>query len=323
MKLITKHDIFDTYNQFKRLSLPAFLSRIKIFQSDKVKAAWEREYSEAKDWSSLKKVQENISLASTGDTQKEYREYIYEKYLKELQPVTALSVGCGNGLNELAWAQYCKFDELKGIDLTEKSIEEANLLSCEEGRPEIQFEALDIMNLEMPDSYYDVIFAQASLHHFSPLEKIVKNLRLALKPGGLLIVNEYCGPNRFQWNKKQIEEANKMLNLIPEKYRQRWKLEETKEEISEPGIVRMMLSDPSEAIESENIKPLLDKYFEPLEISNSGGTLLHPVLHDIAHNFKDDDSEAQEILDRLIKTENELISSKQLSSDFFMAIYKK
>ena len=36
---------------------------------------------------------------------------------------------------------------------------------------------------------------------------------------GMLVIFEYSGPNRLQWNKKQLDKANKMLENLPKKYK--------------------------------------------------------------------------------------------------------
>ena len=45
----------------------------------------------------------------------------------------------------------------------------------------------------------DAIFFHASLHHFDRLDEMARLLRRALRPGGLLYLDEYVGPSRDEW----------------------------------------------------------------------------------------------------------------------------
>ena len=47
----------------------------------------------------------------------------------------------------------------------------------------------------------------------------------------------------------------------------------------------MIAADPSEAVRSAEIVPLLSQYFDILEVRELGGALPHLGLADIAQNF--------------------------------------
>jgi SAM-dependent methyltransferase len=57
------------------------------------------------------------------------------------------------------------------------------------------------------------------MHHFEALEYICQQMQQALKPGGLIILNEYVGPNRFQFPAQQKQAINLCLSLLPQRYR--------------------------------------------------------------------------------------------------------
>ena len=87
-----------------------------------------------------------------------------------------------------------------------------------------------------------------------------------------------------------------------------------------PGLLRMVISDPSEAAESETILPILESNFKLLEQKNYGGNLLTFILKDIAHHFNK--PEAQPTLQKLFNLEDELLKQEQ-QSDFVFAVYQK
>ncbi len=85
----------------------------------------------------------------------------------------------------------------------------------------------------------------------------------------------------------------------------------------------MILSDPSEAVESSKIEMLLHKKFEIVEIKGYGGTILHMLFNGIAHHFLSDDAETQRWLNVCFEIEDVLLASGELQSDYIVAVCKK
>ncbi len=87
------------------------------------------------------------------------------------------------------------------------------------------------------------------------------------------------------------------------------------------GILRMIISDPTECIESDKILPLIHSKFKILEEKGYGGNLLMPVLKDIAHHFIYLNDKKRDILEKLFRYEDEYI--KEHKSDFVLGVYEK
>jgi len=85
----------------------------------------------------------------------------------------------------------------------------------------------------------------------------------------------------------------------------------------------MMLNDPSEAVESSRILPLLNSIFYMEEVREYGGTILHLLFNGIAHNFLKEDDETERILRFCFDAEDMLLKMKEIESDFVIAICKK
>jgi SAM-dependent methyltransferase len=204
-----------------------------------------------------------------------------------------------------------------------KLVRFANQLAAENHRPEVSFTVGNAAEAVFPANHFDAVFVQHSLHHFSPLEKVFALVKQCLKPGGLFVVDEYTGVNRLQWPDRQLRAANALLREMPKRYRKLWKLDRVKKRVQRPGLLRMHLADPSEAVESEKIRPLLAEHFTALEVKEIGGSVLCPLFHDIGMNFPDDDPEAMRIVDNCIKTEAELLQRGEINSDFMMGVFVK
>ena len=187
----------------------------------------------------------------------------------------------------------------------------------------LRFEVADVTAGPPGGARPDVLIGEHSLHHFAPLPEMMRGFRDMLPPGGLVLIDEFVGPNRFQWTDDQLECTNALLHLLPERLR-RQPDGRIKKRTPHPSLLYMRLKDPSEAIQSELILPLLDELFECLLMRPYGGTVLHILLAGIAHNFADeDDAEAQEWLGVLMDTEDRLLEEGRLGSDFVVAVFEK
>ena len=69
--------------------------------------------------------------------------------------------------------------------------------------------------------------------------------------------------------------------------------------------------DPSEAVRSAEIVPVLQQYFDLVELRPLGGTILQFLLADIAGNFQQDEAGAQ-LLEMLFAIEDALIDRKSV-----------
>ena len=76
----------------------------------------------------------------------------------------------------------------------------------------------------------------------------------------------------------------------------------------------MLASDPSEAVRSDEIVPLLAERFDIVERTPLGGSLLQFLLHGIAGNLHD--AAAQPWLELLFEIEDRLMALGEIQSDF-------
>lgn len=84
----------------------------------------------------------------------------------------------------------------------------------------------------------------------------------------------------------------------------------------------MILSDPSEAVNSENILPKIKKRFKITEENPYGGNILQLTLKDISHNFIGESKEGIQLMNALFKIEDDFLNNGN-KSDFIFGIYSK
>jgi len=320
---INIHDITTIFKQGPKAFLKIFLKLLQG-QQKRIQTVWSQTSSPPQNWWDIPAVRTRWNRLISGDPQVDYCDYISRKYLSDRQALRALSLGCGTGNKELKWAETSKFNRIEAYDLSKPRITYANNVAKQKGLANIiNYKVDDIYKIEMREDYYDIVLGEQSLHHFSPLEKLFLRINRFLHPKGYFIVNEFVGPTRFQWTDRQLEAINGLLAALPHKYKRLFNSDAIKGKIYKRSRLDMILSDPSEAVESSNIAPLLHKIFNVVEIKEYGGTILQMLFQGIAHNFLAKDIETQCLLNICFEYENTLLKNGDIKSDFIIAICKK
>jgi SAM-dependent methyltransferase len=249
--------------------------------------------------------------------------WIKEKYA--LNPFNyGLSLGCGDGLLERHAIQYKICQQIDAFDNSKNSIEVAKQFSKENNLESyIHYYQKNIDEIILERNKYDIVLIGSALHHFENLEHIFSELKKGLKNEGLLIINEFIGPTQFQWDEKQLKIINDLLNLLPQDLKMDRISKELKLTVNKPSIESMNNIDPSEAIRSSEIVPILTNNFQIIERIDFGGTILHLLLFAIVDNFETSNEKDMCILKMLGYFEDLLISEKVLSSDFTIIVAKK
>ena len=186
----------------------------------------------------------------------------------------------------------------------------------------MEFICSDIDSYVFPENHFDIVLFNASLHHFNKVERLLsEHVINCLNNKGLLVINEYVGLNSLQFKKNQIKAINKALESVPDKYRTRFRSRLKKRRFSGYGVLRMIISDPSECIDSENIIPSIHKYYNTILERPFGGNLLMHVLMDISHHFVELNDDKKDVLNTLFDLEDDYL--KQNASDFVFGVYEK
>ncbi len=267
-------------------------------------------------------IEEYINPCVSGSSELGWLEAVARDYFPATVPV-ALSLGCGGGGLERHGIQLGIADKFHGLDLSAGAIELAREEAVKYGIGErIDYQVVNLNELQFEAESYDAVFASQSVHHIESLPHYMEQVHRALKPQGLFIINEFVGPNQFQWTDRQLDLAQKILLSIPEKYRGLIREPGIKQQIIRLTVEQMNEVDPTEAIRSEEIIPELEKKFEIIDRRDFGGTLLHLVLDNIAGNLEEDE-EGRQILRDLIAEEKRLLVSGEIDSDFTLLVARK
>lgn len=321
MRLLTFDDIIDTYAKLNQRGMNFIASKFKGNDIERAKTAFNHENIHSSNWWIIPKIKERWNLMVTGDKNVDFIDFTVYNFLNNKQKLKMLSLGSGNCISELKFASFNNFDKILCTDIPEIPLKNAKSVAIKKQLKNIEFEVQDANTFSFPKNYYDIVYFRASLHHFKNIDNLVgKLIKDTLKPNGLLIIDEYVGPNRIQLPKYQIIAINKAIKIIPKEFRKRYKLNLHKNKVYGPGIIRMKIADPSECVESEKILPAIHNNYRTVFEGNYGGNILMTTLKDIAHHFIDLTKKKEQILNKLFAFEAEYL--KDHSSDFVFGIYE-
>ena len=320
MPLITRDDFIETYIKVYQRGASYLFSKLNPSASKRTISTFDDTGLQTANYWIIPAVRRLWNRQVSGKEEVPYEQHVYDTWLKEKKGLRLLSLGSGISSHETVFASFPCFEEVKCVDFAPALMEKARFNAESSGLRNMTFEAADVNKMELSSGEWDIILFHSSLHHFRELPQLLNKVKAALKPDGLLIINEYVGPRRLQHSPVKRKAINSILHEIPEKYRRRFKTGFIKRNVSGPGLLRMLVTDPSEAVESDLILPLIHERFTTREEKGLAGTLLMPLLKDLAHHFMDEaDPEAQKVLHEVINKEEVYLHDNPC--DFIFGVY--
>jgi ubiquinone/menaquinone biosynthesis C-methylase UbiE len=321
MALITIEDFRDIYLKSVQRGLPFLMSKLSPSGKSRTKSSFNETDIRIDTWSMIPMVRKRCNLLITGDEEMTYETYLSEKIIPEKQNIRMLSIGSGVCSHEIRLAKLNPHWDVTCLDFSDRLIQEAAQTASDEGLHNMHFMVEDIYAYPLPENGYDLVFFNESLHHFKNMEAFLRKIHHTIKPSGWLVMNEYVGANRMIYPNHQIKAINRGLSLIDKPYRKMFCSNLFKNHYYGSGRLRMIISDPSECVESEQILPSVHKLFSVRVEKGYGGNILMPLLKDLSHHFLECDEERMQLLQQLFDYEDHYLQT--YPSDFVFGVYEK
>lgn len=117
---------------------------------------------------------------------------VFKKYIS-IEDKRILEAGCGTGRFCCLLAKDFPSSTILGIDISENALKIAESMRLLFGFDNISFKKGDLFSIDFPDNYFDVVFNEGVIEHFSldgnPTYKdALKEMVRVTKPGGKIIV---------------------------------------------------------------------------------------------------------------------------------------
>jgi SAM-dependent methyltransferase len=297
---------------------------------ERIDALWgnpEAWVADGLQWTHLETIQEMINRQVTGDADTGPLDWFFTRMgQKRRVPVDrALVLACGvsSGIERTliteGWVR-----EVVAVDISPGALAHAEEITKSLGIDGIRYQ-IDDMNDLAVEGPFDAVIGISAIHHCMDLENLYQSIDRILTPDGAIFINDFIGPSRFQWSDAQVLQVNRLLQILPDRF-----------VLTKTGLTRRFYDrvspetiaafDPSEAVRSAEILPLLAERFHIEERRSYGGDVLHLVLGAIAQNFDPDlsgDPTGPAYLELLIEASDHLRASGRSVDDFAVVIGRR
>ena len=252
------------------------------------------------------------------------------KFLKKFGTFQkGLSLGCGIGFIEKKIMAEGITQEMDLIDISEGAIQEART-NLQEYR--CTFYSEDINHIDLPENKYDFILANSSLHHFVNLEHIVEQMEKTLQADGLLVIYDYIGEKKLQWDDARLDFVSRLIRVIPVRYRLNLSLllDPSIPLRRRPGLIidqlkarmkRVSLEEisPFEAVRSDETLSIVSNHFSPVHLRTMNFMFVLMMTNNIQLlNIKD-----SSVLDFLCKIDRAFSESTLFNDLLAFGVYRK
>jgi 2-polyprenyl-3-methyl-5-hydroxy-6-metoxy-1,4-benzoquinol methylase len=312
---VNRHDAVRLARKLGRGQIGQVVRKVRVHGTDRVVAAGETAIERRPEqWWDIPAVVRRWNVFASGDPRVSFPEHVARTWLANQTGLRALSMGCGMGYREMTWAKLGVFEQITGVDVSPEPIRFAAEQAKEAGLDGVlDFRVADFREMLHAQEKYDVVLGLHSLHHFDHIDETMSLIAQLLPTDGLLIVDEFVGPTKFQWTGAQLAAANALLATLPTERRVQYD-GRVKRRVIRPSLLSMRLDDPSEAVEASRMLPAVRRLFTVLEEHPYGGTVLHIALSGIAQNFLGDDPVTAQLLKQCFAAEDEALP--RLGHDF-------
>lgn len=166
-------------------------------------------------------------------------------------PLKVLSLGAGYCGQELDLARgFRRPYEIHCIDINPALFEQARAVAREE-RLALYFQEADLNHLELEPGSWNMVYANAAIHHVINLEHLFGQVAKGLRPGGVFHVVEVVGRNRSLLWEDSERFVNGLLGLLPG-------------DLTQGARVHVSEGGGMEGVRQEEIDGLLQEYFTPV-----------------------------------------------------------
>jgi SAM-dependent methyltransferase len=178
---------------------------------------------------------------------------------------------------------------------------------------------VDCNVLELPENAFDLIVVSHGAHHVMQIDHFFEQARSSLKPGGLIYIYEWIGPEFLRIPRKnRIVATMLLLVLFPGRRTRRTHMNKVKGfrwimDVADSNI------DPSEACNSLQLHRAFTDRFSPIS-QHFHGALTYPMFEGIGQNLDESKSWVRRRLRWVVAVERFLIARRLVHPLFVVAI---
>ena len=146
-----------------------------------------------------------------------------------------LDVGCGFGGTIKTLNENYSDMELTGVNIDPRQLEVAGELVKPRLENRVNWLEADAVDIPLPDSCFDVVLAVECIFHFPSRQRFLSEAARLLKPGGCLVVSDFCGANQVKNDMDRVAPKSYVRNSFLRRKVRKWFGEGYGELGAEPG----------------------------------------------------------------------------------------
>jgi SAM-dependent methyltransferase len=167
-------------------------------------------------------VLRHINRMVCGQSLTGFSQGLYEKARQRLGGRVlgrGVSVGCGTATKEMDLLASGVVEKMVCYELSDARIAAAQSEAARRSLADrIEIRKSDAFEIEKTPGSYDLVYWNNALHHMPDTPMAVEWSRSVLSPRGMFLLDDYVGPNRIQFSDLTLDLANKVRDMLPEKY---------------------------------------------------------------------------------------------------------
>ncbi len=233
----------------------------------------------------------------------------------------AISVGGGHGHKEMRLVREGLVERVDVYELSESRIERGRSDAAAQGLLEqVQFHLGDAF--EIQHRPYDLVHWNNSLHHMLDTAAAVAWSWQVLREGGVFYMDDYVGPNRFQFDARTRRIASEVRAGLEDRLLVNPRHPDTllPREVRNIDPRRLAEADPSEAPQSAGILDAVQAYFPDADVLRTGGVVYNQALKDALANFDDNDPSDLARLEALLLLDDVATAQLQAQTHYATAL---
>jgi SAM-dependent methyltransferase len=261
-----------------------------------------------------------VNRRITGDPELGAETHFARRHGPAIVAPHALSLRASDAKLELALVEAGSCERLTGLDSDAGRVAFAAGRVPEPLRERVHFEVGEFERWQPPEPLGAVV-CRSFLHRREDLEAVLDRFLALLEPGGLLFVEDFVGPARFQWTDAQLQAINRLLARLPAELLTDLSAGDgrRKRSVERPALDARIAANPHEAVRSDEILPLLDERFERVEVCPYGGAVFHQLFSRIMGNFV----ARPDLVGVLMETDALLTDAGVLPSDYVWGVWRR
>jgi SAM-dependent methyltransferase len=261
-----------------------------------------------------------INRRITGDPELGPETHFARRHGPSIVAPHALSLRAADAKLEIALVEAGSCERVTGLDDEQGRVDFAAGRVPEPLRDRIGFQLGTLDRWEPPEPLGAAV-CRSFLHRRPDLEAVLDRLAALLAPGGLLFVEDFVGPARFQWTDAQLETINRLLARLPDELLTDLSATDgrRKRSVERPDSAAWIAANASEAVRSDEILPLLDARFERVEVCPYGGAVFHQLFSRIMGNF----ASRPELVGVLMEVDALLTDAGALNADYVWGVWRR